>query len=60
MIRRVNLALMETVLAEHRRRTVPHPLAEYVNDWMCIHTPPAGDGQEREYSFTVSLNGQED
>ncbi|MCO5065339.1 MAG: hypothetical protein M9924_13130 [Rhizobiaceae bacterium] len=61
MIRRVNLALMETVLAERRRQEpAAHPLAEYVSDWTRVHTPPYGQMEEREQSFTISLNGQDD
>jgi len=61
MFRRVNLALMETVLAENRRqRAAQHPLAEYYGDWTRAHTLQAAARDERETSFTISLNGQDE
>jgi len=52
---------METVLAENRRqRAAQHPLAEYYSDWTRAHTLQAPMREQRESSFTVSLNGQEE
>lgn len=60
MLRRVNLALLETVLAENlRQRATQHPLAEYYGDWTRAHTLQALR-DERETSFTMSLNGQDE
>lgn len=61
MIRRTNLALMETVLAERRREHAPqHPLAEYVRDWTHAHTLQAPQPTRSEASFAISLSGRED
>ena len=59
MIRRTNLALMEAVVAEVRRKHADQQrLQDYLSDWTRAQTVPLPVYAE-ERSVTVSLNGQD-